>query len=142
MTVPSEEGRDLLKVTVYLLSLDAVDAQWLGTMLELLDPHEVERASRFRSPKQVREFVSAHALRRLALAAAVGGTASDWRFETDPLGRPTAIFPPAGLQAACSLSHTTGLVGVAVVAGPCGCAIGFDLLPQSYHIEVVALLER
>ena len=80
----------------------------------VLDDAERARAARFVPVRSRVEFVAAHALARAALAAATGQSAVAFRFEPGAHGKPTARIggAPAGVH--FNLSHTRGLVAVAV----------------------------
>lgn len=84
-----------------------------------LTPDERAVAARYRIVADQRRSVIGRALARRALAARLGIPAATLRIEIDPRGRP--IAPETGLQ--FSVSHTHGLVGVAVAE----CAVGFDV---------------
>jgi 4'-phosphopantetheinyl transferase len=92
-----------------------------GALADLLDAHERSRLSRFRREADRARYLAAHALTRLALAAAVGHSAADLRFDRtcrcgEQHGKPTLPGGPG-----FSLTHAGGLVGVAVHPhGPVG----------------------
>ena len=98
----------------------------LAPLLAMLDAVERARAQRFVFERLRVEFVAAHALARIALARATGAPADGFRFRTGPNGKPEALLDGSAVPAAFSLSHTRGMVGVAVAAGP-GLRLGFDL---------------
>lgn len=103
---------------------EAAVAPWAG----LLDATENARAARFVFPHSRITFIAAHALARAALAAAAGAPPAAFGFAAGAHGKPAALLHgrPAGL--AFNLSHTNGLVGVAVASVP-GLPLGFDLEP-------------
>jgi 4'-phosphopantetheinyl transferase len=98
----------------------------LSPLLALLDAVERARATRFVFARLRVEFVAAHALARIALAGATGAPADAFRFRTGPNGKPEAFLDGLAVPAAFSLSHTRGMVGVAVTTVP-GLRLGFDL---------------
>jgi 4'-phosphopantetheinyl transferase len=94
--------------------------RWLGS----LDRGERERAARFRIAADRREFVAAHALLRIMLAHHLGVPPTAWRFLADANGKPS-IDPNVGPhQLPFNLSHTRGLVAVALTSRG---AIGVDV---------------
>lgn len=107
------------------LAEDATEPR-LVPLLALLDAVERARATRFVFARLRVEFVAAHALARIALARATGAPADSFRFRTGPNGKPEALLDGSAVPAAFSLSHTRGMVGVAVAAVP-GLRLGFDL---------------
>ena len=98
----------------------------LSPLLALLDAVERARATRFVFARLRVEFVAAHALARIALARATGAPADAFRFRTGPNGKPEALLDGSAVPVAFSLSHTRGMVGVAVATVP-GLRLGFDL---------------
>jgi 4'-phosphopantetheinyl transferase len=98
----------------------------LAPLLTLLDAVERGRAERFVFARLRVEFVAAHALARIALARVTGAPPDGFRFRTGPNGKPEALLDGCAVPAAFSLSHTRGMVGVAVAAVP-GLRLGFDL---------------
>ncbi len=57
----------------------------------MLDPHERERASRLKFDRDRRAFVVAHAMRRMALALALGTDPQDLSFGSGPQGQPLLL---------------------------------------------------
>lgn len=114
-----------VRVVVLRLAEDATEPR-LVPLLALLDAVERARATRFVFARLRVEFVAAHALARIALARATGAPADSFRFRTGPNGKPEALLDGSAVPAAFSLSHTRGMVGVAVAAVP-GLRLGFDL---------------
>jgi 4'-phosphopantetheinyl transferase len=106
-----------------------LDAAAVAPWLSVLDDAERARAARFVFPGSRITFTAAHALARAALAAVVAGSSpAAFGFAPGEHGKPVAWL--AGRPAALSfnLSHTDGLVGVAVAAVP-GLDLGFDVEP-------------
>jgi phosphopantetheinyl transferase len=84
----------------------------------LLGTEERSRAERFVHDRDVELHVTAHALARRALAEQhPPHQPSDWALDADEDGRPIARGPA---RVDVSISHTTGLVGVAVFDAPYG----------------------
>ena len=77
----------------------------------LLDAGERARAAQFAFERHRREYVAAHALKRLTLTAAGGKAPHSWSFESAASGKPR-VGPGAGPH--FNLSHCEGLVACAV----------------------------
>jgi 4'-phosphopantetheinyl transferase len=115
-------------VRVWTMSTAGLTEAAVAPWAAVLDAGERARAARFVFPHSRIAFIAAHALARAALAAAAGAPAAAFGFAAGARGKPEALLDghPAGL--AFNLSHTDGLVGVAVAALP-GLPLGFDLEP-------------
>jgi 4'-phosphopantetheinyl transferase len=100
-------------IEVWTARPDRVDAAACNALAKLLDAHESERAAAFRFEADRQAFVVAHALRRLALACAVGADPGDLRFTIGLHGRPLLVGADAGTPA-FSLTRSRGLVACAV----------------------------
>jgi 4'-phosphopantetheinyl transferase len=77
----------------------------------LLDDVERGRAARFAFERHRREYVAAHASKRLMLTVVSGAAAHSWAFETAPSGKPR-VGPLPGPH--FNLSHSERLVACAV----------------------------
>jgi 4'-phosphopantetheinyl transferase len=104
-------------VVVRWLSLDTIGAWDWSDLLGLLDLSERTRAARFHFERDCHAFVAAHALTRRMLsvhARPAGQPPHAWRFVSGPHGKPeiddASRVPPLRFN----LSHTRGLVAVAV----------------------------
>jgi 4'-phosphopantetheinyl transferase len=89
----------------------------------LLSDEERARAARFHFERNRREYVAAHALKRLMLSEAAGGRPHDWCFAAEPGGKPF-VAGRTGLH--FNLSHCNGLVACAVSADV---PLGVDVEP-------------
>ncbi|MEM7765949.1 MAG: 4'-phosphopantetheinyl transferase superfamily protein [Pseudomonadota bacterium] len=94
----------------------------------VLSADERARANRLVTPRNQREFILAHTIVRSALARTGGWDPVEIRFQVEPDGRP--VVDPGwcpGRPLAFSISHTDGLVAVAVAdAG----RVGIDAEPR------------
>ena len=100
--------------TADLQAWQEAPAAWLAD----LDDAERAQCQRFRRPDDRLAYAAAHALLRRALGASLGLPAASLRFARDALGKPF-LQPPGNID--FSLSHTTGMVAVALSsAGPVG----------------------
>lgn len=80
----------------------------------LLSADERERCRRYVLDSSRRQFVVAHALLRTALSRYVDRDPRDWRFRTGARGRPELVAEAGAPPLRFNLSHTGGLVAVAV----------------------------
>jgi 4'-phosphopantetheinyl transferase len=95
--------------------------------LDLLDQEERERTGRFVFAQDRVTYVAAHALVRVALSRVCPRVVPDaWRFVAGANGKPVALMGNEPARLSFNLSHTRGLVGLAVVDQP-GRAVGFDV---------------
>lgn len=99
-------------ITVWTAALDAIPEACWPRFASLLDAGERERAARFLFERHRRQFVAAHALKRLMLSAAAGATGpADWTFEAGAHGKPK-LTGKRGPH--FNISHCEGLVACAV----------------------------
>ena len=117
-------------VRVWTMTTAGLDEDTVAPWAAVLDAAERARADRFVFAHSRITFIAAHALARAALAAAAAAPAAAFAFAPGAHGKPEAQLNggPAGL--AFNLSHTNGLVGVAVASVP-GLPLGFDLEPAA-----------
>jgi len=101
-------------VRVWTMATEGLNEAAVAPWAAVLDADERARAARFVFPHSRVAFIAAHALARAALAAAAGAPPAAFAFATGAHGKPQAQLNgrPAGM--AFNLSHTEGLVGVAV----------------------------
>lgn len=117
---------DTLRVRVWTMRVGGIDEAATAPWRDLLDDSEHQRAARFVFTRNRIEFTAAHALLRAALAAMFGAPPEAWHFVAGAHGKPTAWVGGAPAPLSFNLSHTTGMVGLAVAAEP-DREIGFDL---------------
>src|SRR5689334_10737211 len=88
---------DCNRITVWTVAPDAIPEACWPRLATLLDAGERERAARFAFGHHRRQFLAAHALKRLMLSAAVPGShgPAKWVFETGAQGKPK-VSGPAG----------------------------------------------
>lgn len=119
--VPDGDARPMVEVTC--MTVDAGDEAAAARWLPALDAGERQRADRIASARQRVTYVAAHALTRHALSRAAGGDPRSWRFATGEHGKPVALAGDLAGGPAFNLTHTDGLVAVAVSGVP---AVGID----------------
>jgi len=105
-------------VDVFTVRTAGVGAGLVATLSTLLTGEELARAARFVRTVDHDTFVIARALVRTTLSAYGPTPPRDWRFETNPHGCPFVLPTQAGApRLTFNLSHTTGLVALAVARG-------------------------
>jgi 4'-phosphopantetheinyl transferase len=111
-------------LAVWWLATEAAKPSDMRRWLGALDREERQRAARFRTEADRREFIAAHALLRAMLTYYFDVPLLAWRFLVDANGKPW-IDPqvgPHGIQ--FNISHTRGLVAAALASRG---AIGVDV---------------
>lgn len=105
-------------VDVFTVRTAGVGAGLVATLSTLLTGEELARAARFVRAVDHDTFVIARALVRTTLSAYGPTPPRDWRFETNAHGCPFVVPAQAGApRLTFNLSHTTGLVALAVTRG-------------------------
>jgi 4'-phosphopantetheinyl transferase len=110
---------------IVVMPVDGLDETAIRPWRASLDAAEREKASRFVFARNRIEYTAAHVLLRHALAAASGHPPAVFRFEAGAHGKPTAWIGPERAGIHFNLSHTKGLVAVAVGL----CEHGLDVEP-------------
>lgn len=101
---------------VVVHALDTRGGATPGALLAVLAPWEQARAGRFVHEEDRRDYVYAHALRRVLLSECFGGNWQDWAFSRQEGEKPRILNALPGKRPGCSLSHARGGVAVAVSA--------------------------
>lgn len=101
-------------VLVRWLALEGVAPGAWEALARLLDDDELARAARFSSARDRQAHVAAHALVRVLLSSQAPRPPEDWRFAANAHGRPEVAGEPGVPPLRFNLSHTRGLVAVAV----------------------------
>jgi 4'-phosphopantetheinyl transferase len=102
-------------IEISLVSPELVtDDDILREFASVLGEDEAARWRRFVFPADRHDFLVSHALVRFALSRHVDVHPAEWRFATNRFGRPEIASPAAGHGLRFSLSHTEGLIAVAV----------------------------
>jgi 4'-phosphopantetheinyl transferase len=94
--------------------VDGLDEPAVKSWAAVLDATERARAARFVFARNRVEYTAAHVLVRRALAEATGHPAAAFRFEAGSHGKPTAWIGGTTAGVHFNLSHTRGMVAVAV----------------------------
>lgn len=105
-------------VDLFTVRTAGAGADVVAALSTLLTRDELARAARFVRAVDRDTFVIARALVRTTLSAYGPTPPRDWRFETNTHGCPFVVPAQAGApRLAFNLSHTTGLVALAVTRG-------------------------
>lgn len=95
---------------------DIDDTRHAALLARLPDPERQEH-DRHARPMDRLLYAAAHALKRHALSQRFDGLPLAWEFTEGPYGKPRLSNPPDGADPRFNLSHTPGLVAVAVADG-------------------------
>jgi 4'-phosphopantetheinyl transferase len=105
------------KVLVIGLFIEAIDPSLWPLLETVLDADERRRADQFVFEADRRSYVAAHALVRHALSKQARVHPAAWRFAFGAHGKPFLERGPNSLDLRFSLSHTRGMVAVALAQG-------------------------
>jgi 4'-phosphopantetheinyl transferase len=105
------------RIDLWLMRTDAIDPATHQKLLARLNAQERDAHDRHAKPSDRLLHAAAHALKRHALSARFDGHPSAWTFTENPNGKPRLSNPPDGNDPRFNLSHTAGLVAVAVSHG-------------------------
>jgi 4'-phosphopantetheinyl transferase len=101
-------------VRVRWLRTDDVTPEAREALALLLDDEERARAARFHFERDRHVFIIAHAFVRALLSAEAPRPIQDWRFSAGDFGKPEVIRDAETPPLRFNLSHTRGLVAVAL----------------------------
>jgi 4'-phosphopantetheinyl transferase len=127
-----------MTVRVWTLIVEGVDEPSVVGWRAVLDPAEQARADRFVFARHRVQYIAAHALVRTVLSTIISDAhPASWQFVGAENTKPVAWLNDRPTAVSFNLSHTNGMVGVAVVPGE-GRALGFDLeqLDRKFTLEV------
>ena len=105
------------RIEVYLLSPEAVTDQTAGRLAAVLDDGELDRCQKLAFAADRHSFLVSHGLVRFALSRHADVAPGAWRFQTNRFGRPEIADPAHANRLRFNLSHTIGLIAVAVARG-------------------------
>ncbi|PPD43448.1 MAG: 4'-phosphopantetheinyl transferase [Methylocystis sp.] len=126
-----------MDVAVRALDLSKLPPESWDALVSLLNEEERARAARFAFGEDRNSYIAAHALLRAELSKRAGLPPQDWRFAAAAHGKPFLIDAPRDMR--FSLSHTRGMVAVAICEGV---DIGVDVEPSDRRAESMKLAER
>ena len=101
------------RIDVWLAAPRTLEAEEEQRALGLLSDDERLRWRRFARQASRDQYLAAHVVLRKALSRYVDAPANAWRFGANAYGRPH-VLEPSGAPLDFNLSHTEGLVAVAV----------------------------
>ena len=101
----------------------------------LLSPEELERYARLQLPSLRQQFLATRALCRWVLSRYEPVRPTEWRFQTDPRGKPSVSAPIF-----FSLSHTSGVIACAVSRA--SDLIGVDIERIDQKLECIEIAEN
>jgi 4'-phosphopantetheinyl transferase len=105
----------------------------------LMAPEERTKQRRFRFARDRHDCLVARALVRATLSRYADPGPASWRFEQNRYGRPRLVPGQCGADLRFNLSHTRGLIALAVTVGH---EIGVDVESLSRPGETVAVADR
>ncbi len=125
------------EVHVWLCEPEAIrDPAVLATYAAWMTPDEAQRQARFMFERHRHQFLIARALVRSTLSHYADIAPDAWRFDVNPWGRPDIATHHGLGDLRFNLSHTDGLVAVAVARGELG--VDVEDTHRRSHPEQVA----
>lgn len=100
---------------------------------DVLDDQERARAARFAFERNRVEYIAAHALTRKLLGEETGRPPTGFRYRAGDKGKPVALCDGRRLDVHFNLSHTGGMVAVAVAHG---LEVGLDVEAVDRKVEL------
>ncbi len=105
------------EIHLWLIDDAQVDTSLLEIYRSFLSPEEMLRCERFRFDKDKRQFLITRAAIRTTLSHYRNDTLpSQWQFDRNEYGRPYVVSPPSAVPLEFNLSHTNGMIAIAVCA--------------------------
>jgi 4'-phosphopantetheinyl transferase len=105
------------RVDLWIMHTGMIDAKLHDRLLARLNERERAHHDRHAKPQDRLHHAAAHALKRHALSARFDGAPSKWEFTENPYGKPRLSNGPNSTDPHFNLTHTSGLVAVAVSNG-------------------------
>jgi len=128
--VVSNLGADQIDVWYCFLDQPGSDPHgWLSK----LQRHEVNKYRKIRSCRVARQYLAARMLTRSTLSCYADVPVQAWQFTANEHGRPAIDWPRKYRDIYFSISHTTGLVVIAVSRNP---EIGIDVETTDREVEI------
>lgn len=122
---------------IYALPVDGLTEADVAPWRSALDAGEIARADRFLFPNSRIEFTAAHALTRWALGQALGVDRRAFAFLPGAHGKPAAWLADEPAPVSFNLTHTRGLVAVAVSTVPdLALGVDFEALDRNVDLKV------
>ena len=117
----------------------SLDETQITELAGRLSPAERERSARFWQAHDRRDYVAAHALVRMALAAHTQLRPEQLSLGADSYGKPLLVLPNGATPPHFSLAHSRGLVACAVSLDG---AVGIDVEPVDTTLDVDRIATR
>lgn len=105
------------RIDLWIMHTDTIDPQAYQRLLARLSPRERSVLERLAKPADRRLHAAAHALKRHALSARFDRAPLEWDFVENANGKPRLSNAADGTDPRFNLTHTQGLVAVAVSNG-------------------------
>ena len=122
---------------IYSLRVDGLTEADVAPWRSGLDAGEIARADRFMFPNSRIEFTAAHALARWALGEALGVDRRAFSFIPGAHGKPDAWLGDKPAPVSFNLTHTKGIVAVAVSTAPdLALGVDFEALDRNVDLKV------
>ncbi|WP_410051939.1 4'-phosphopantetheinyl transferase family protein [Bradyrhizobium sp. SZCCHNRI1009] len=124
------------QVDVWLTDLDQIGANELRNYGSIMSSDERARWVRFDVPQPKLQHVVARAPLRTTLSRYANVKPEDWKFDTNTYGRPHITSPTSALDLRFNLSHTEGLVVLAVARDS---DVGVDVEKVSRNVDIAQI---
>ncbi len=117
----------------------ALPTELVARLRSALPEDELARHDRFRHEGAAGEYLGARALVRAALSSWSPVDPRAWRFAVNEYGRPSVDAPEAPVVTYFNLSHTRGMIVLALGRDP---LVGVDVEPLARTIDVLPIVDR
>lgn len=117
----------------------ALPAELVARLRSLLPDDELARHDRFRHEGAAGEYLGARALVRAALSSWSPVDPRAWRFAVNEYGRPSVEAPLTAVATHFNLSHTRGMITLALGRDP---LVGVDVEPLARSVDVLPIVDR
>ncbi len=117
----------------------ALPAALVARLRSALPDDELARHDRFRHEGAAGEYLGARALVRAALSSWSPVDPRAWRFAVNEYGRPSVEAPSTPTAVHFNLSHTRGMIVLALGRDP---LVGVDVEPLARSVEVLPIVDR
>lgn len=123
-------------IDIWLAGIKPLPPEWIAVWLRLLSEDELNRYERFVSAEARLQHLTARVLVRTVLSRYANVAPETWRFEVNAFGRPAVGGPATGRDLRFNLSHTNGLVALAIAENR---DVGIDVEWINQAIDVACL---
>lgn len=123
-------------VSILLVALDGVSEAERTACARWLTPDERRRSERLLRPEARLQHIVGRALLRTTLSRYADVPPGDWRFRADAFGKPQIDQPALSRDLRFNLSHTDGLVTLAVTEG---LEVGVDVENIGRNLDAIGL---